>query len=309
VFLLLFVARPRGTPLFPYTTLFRSQQNGEQCSEDREADGHDHSGGAGPRCSGPGRWGRGDRVEDVAIEARPRDDRGQCADDADHDQAERGEQQHGIDVLALGLEGRTEAGDQHRRGQHQHAQQSCSANRDELGDDPGQMGPLGLLVDRIAQRTYPSFLSTVCGNSSPARYRSNRRWNCSARRIRHPSVSPLICGVMMTSSKPHSGWSAGSGSSSNTSRPAPAISLPRRAATSASVSTVSPRPTLMNTAVSSMAANTSAPMSLSVRSVSGAMSMTQSYPPTWSATVDESMTSPKSASPPRAWEPAPVTSM
>src|SRR5699024_80306 len=112
------------------------------------------------------------------IDACPRDDRAQGADDADHGEAECREQQHGVDVIALRLQTRPEPGDEHRRGQNQHAQQAGPAYGDELGENTGQEGTLGGGVIGLAQRTYPSFLSTVWANSSPTRYSSNSRWNC-----------------------------------------------------------------------------------------------------------------------------------
>ena len=80
---------------------------------------------------------------------------------------------------------------------------------------------------------------------------------------------PELWGVMIAPGSPHSGWSAGRGSGSVTSRPAPKILPLRRASTRASLSTVVPRPTLMRMAPSLQRAKRSALNSLLVSGVPG----------------------------------------
>ena len=73
---------------------------------------------------------------------------------------------------------------------------------------------------------------------------------------------------------PHSSLSGGSGSRSNTSRPAPAIQPSFSACTSASSSTTAPREMLMSTAVGFMARSSVSPMRCRVCRMSGTASTT-----------------------------------
>ncbi len=76
----------------------------------------------------------------------------------------------------------------------------------------------------------------------------------------YTGVPPLMCGVRITFSIAHSSLSGESGSSSNTSRAAPAIRFSFRARTSAASSMTAPRAMLMMRAVGFIAPSSRSPM-------------------------------------------------
>ena len=80
----------------------------------------------------------------------------------------------------------------------------------------------------------------------------------SKRRSSRYGPRPAVCGVISTPGIVHSGWSAGRGSCSNTSSPAPAISPASSAATRSSSRVVCPRPMLMKNPVRFMRAKAGA---------------------------------------------------
>ena len=98
---------------------------------------------------------------------------------------------------------------------------------------------------RLVLPQHQRFLSTTFRTGSPATNRRRFALTTSMRRSAVWGPAPAVWGVIITFSMPQSGWSAGSGSVSNTSSPAPAISPASSAEVKAARSTTTPREILM----------------------------------------------------------------